>query len=150
MDGESGETGERAGGMDGGAEMAFSMGGQAMIMLQLDHDASAARTARRAVRDVLTRHAAETRDQAVLLADELVTNALVHGQGRIGLRVEDSAGWIRVQVSDLGPARPIVQLPGADDEHGRGLVIVDALATAWGVEETPTGKSVWFRLDLED
>jgi len=121
-----------------------------MIMLQLDHDASAPRIARRAVRDVLTRHAADTRDVAVLLADELVTNALVHGQGRIGLRVDDSTGWILVQVSDHRPDAPVVQLPSRHDEHGRGLVIVDALATAWGVDALPRGKRVWFRLDIDD
>jgi hypothetical protein len=36
----------------------------------------------------------------------------------------------------------------SDDEHGRGLLLVDSLASAWGVDASPPGKAVWFQLDV--
>ena len=119
-----------------------------MIVLELGPDASAPRIARQAVHDALAGYSVDARDVAVLLVDELVTNALVHGHGQIGLRVEDSPDWIRVRVSDSDSSLPILQRPSPVDERGRGSMIVDALASAWGVDRTPNGKTIWFQLDL--
>ncbi len=85
-----------------------------------------------------------------LLVDELVTNAIVHARGEIGLRVEDCPGWIRVEVSDTAPFEPTVRSPTTEDEHGRGMLIVASLASSWGIVRTPNGKGVWFRLDLAE
>ncbi|TXS21443.1 ATP-binding protein [Streptomyces sp. ms191] len=90
-------------------------------------------------------------DVAELLTSELVTNALIHTeQGAVvtatvvpdGLRVE-----VRDYVSGLA-GLPGPHVPIADDgTHGRGLVLVQALADSWGVEDHGVGKVVWFELD---
>ena len=90
---------------------------------------------------------------AALLATELVTNAVVHGRaapGReVGVRYVLGPGVLRVEVSDGGGAMPVRQT-GVDPEAdgGRGLLLVEALADAWGVEARAQGigKTVWFEL----
>ena len=111
-------------------------------------DAGAVRAARVAVQDLLSRQPDEVRDVAVLLTDELVTNALVHGGGRFSLTVELAGGVLRVRVGDRISGTPRVLPPAGDREHGRGLAIVDALASAWGTEQQPSHKVVWFELAL--
>jgi len=89
-------------------------------------------------------------DDALVLVSELVTNAVQHGRPKIMLRLRETPPGIGVYVSDGGPGRP--QYPTAEpDEYavrGRGLRIVDALATDWGVEQLASepGKVVWFEL----
>ncbi len=53
---------------------------------------------------------------------------------------------MRVEVADHDPALPVQQHPPAEAVTGRGLLIVDALATRWGVEPAADGKTVWFEL----
>ena len=53
---------------------------------------------------------------------------------------------MRVAVRDEDPSLPDLQRPMLDGETGRGLVTVDALADAWGIEPGAQGKVVWFRL----
>lgn len=74
-----------------------------------------------------------TIDTAKLLVSELVTNAAVHGAGNIALAIARIPTLLRVEVTDAGtnPVRPLRDSP-IDDEYGRGLHIVAALATAWG------------------
>ncbi|MQY34293.1 hypothetical protein SRB17_22590 [Streptomyces sp. RB17] len=95
-------------------------------------------TARRVVRDLLTAWGVPDgpRDDTVLVTSELVTNALVHAAGeRIACRLHGTADRIRVEVEDQdgGPTLPAALRPGPDDQHGRGLFLVDALSRDWGV-----------------
>ncbi|MCU1373202.1 MAG: putative anti-sigma regulatory factor, serine/threonine protein kinase, partial [Actinomycetia bacterium] len=83
---------------------------------------------------------------AALLASELVTNALVHGAAPVRIHVEGGDGHARVSVSDGSPAEPQVLSPDTERTGGRGMFLVDTLAADWGVQPTPTGKSVWFEL----
>jgi anti-sigma regulatory factor (Ser/Thr protein kinase) len=91
-------------------------------------------------------------DDALILTTELVTNAVQHGQPDISLQVQIGALEITVIVTDAGPALPPVAptMPPSANSRGRGLAIVDAIATGWGV--TPChgqpGKDVWFQLRL--
>ena len=86
---------------------------------------------------------------AELLTDELLTNAVRHGGGQFSLQAAIERSRLRVIVSDLWSSAPMtVYPPGHDLEHGRGMTIVDAMATKWGVERRDAEKSVWFELDL--
>jgi anti-sigma regulatory factor (Ser/Thr protein kinase) len=99
-------------------------------------------TARRVVRDLLTAWGVPegARDDAVLVTSELVTNALVHTAGtRIACRLRCTGDRLRIEVEDQagGPVLPAARCPGPQDQHGRGLFLVDTLSRDWGV--TPVG-----------
>jgi anti-sigma regulatory factor (Ser/Thr protein kinase) len=92
-------------------------------------------------------HNTSVLDEATLLVSELVTNALLHGAPPITLEIEcDGSAGMQIRVSDGSGAQPAIGHPGVDDEHGRGVALVDMLSDAWGVDPTPNGKAVWFRL----
>ncbi|WP_432117193.1 ATP-binding protein [Streptomyces sp. bgisy032] len=86
-----------------------------------------------------------------LCASELVTNVIRHvGEGvPVTVRVWcDGCGGTRLEVSDPDArARPVPRATvSADEESGRGLALMDALALRWGVAHGPTGKTVWCEL----
>jgi anti-sigma regulatory factor (Ser/Thr protein kinase) len=83
---------------------------------------------------------------AVLLTSELVSNAVLHAATPFQVEISVD-GPIRVVVRDGSADPPLVQQAGPDEPGGRGLFLVHSLATRWGYEVTPTGKSVWFELD---
>lgn len=87
--------------------------------------------------------AAGLRDDVQLVVSELVTNAVRYGAAPMRLRVQPRDGVIEVEVFDCGRVfDPEVVM--APDESGRGLHIVAAIATSWGVRtETDGGKTVW-------
>ncbi|MDH6543367.1 ATP-binding protein [Streptomyces lavendulae] len=114
-------------------------------------DLKAVGEVRRALRE-LVRHRcrAETSDVAELLVTELVTNALVHTEQGAEVAVTLVAARLRVEVRDFNARRPAPYVTSADDgTHGRGLVLVQALADAWGVDPLAPGrgKVVWFELE---
>jgi anti-sigma regulatory factor (Ser/Thr protein kinase) len=86
---------------------------------------------------------------ALLLASELVTNAVKYGGDRIVLSLTDRTDALRVEVHDDGAQAPRV---GAWENHsvgGRGLLLVESLASEWGTTRGgpgEPGKSVWFLL----
>jgi anti-sigma regulatory factor (Ser/Thr protein kinase) len=83
---------------------------------------------------------------AVLLVSELVTNAVVHARGPICLTVHTDAHWVRIEVEDPGHRRPVLRAASLDAVDGRGLLVVDKLATDWGTEQRATHKVVWFEI----
>jgi anti-sigma regulatory factor (Ser/Thr protein kinase) len=93
----------------------------------------------------------ETAETAVLLLSELVTNAVRHSRVRgrhIEVRCVLSDDTLRVEVSDAGDGVPVPRAADDEDESGRGLALVAALATTWGVLPRPhaIGKTVWYEL----
>jgi anti-sigma regulatory factor (Ser/Thr protein kinase) len=82
-------------------------------------------------------------EDAVLVTSELLTNATLHAVPPIELKVIGDDDEIRIEVHDRATYEPRKQRPGAEDEHGRGLQIVAALADRWGTRPTHRGKTVW-------
>jgi len=95
---------------------------------------------------VRTWGARDRADEVELVADELITNALMHTEGSaiVTLRVLDGADRrLRVEVEDSSSALPRRREAGEDGVSGRGLLLVDRLADGWGVEARGGGKAVW-------
>ncbi|MGJ5899317.1 ATP-binding protein [Streptomyces niveiscabiei] len=96
-------------------------------------------------------------DDAVLLLSEMVTNAVVHGDGlRITISIDRPApGRVLLAVRDRAHERvPRRRSPGPGDTSGRGLHLLDALAIQWGCDrwgppQKPVGKRVWAELDAQ-
>ncbi|MGL5829489.1 MAG: ATP-binding protein [Angustibacter sp.] len=86
-------------------------------------------------------------DTAVLLTSEVVTNAIRYGLPPVEVHAEFDRGQLRIQVADSGAERvcPADDVQW-DDGGGRGLILVESLAHAWGVHEHQSGKHVWFEL----
>ncbi|WP_055527989.1 ATP-binding protein [Streptomyces alboniger] len=90
-------------------------------------------------------------DAAALILSELVTNAVVHtASRRIICELCADTERLRIAVRDEGcgtrTPRPVHR--GADEEHGRGLLLVDAVSSAWGVHDAGPGigRTVWAEL----
>ncbi|MGW2522973.1 ATP-binding protein [Streptomyces sp. NPDC001617] len=114
-------------------------------------DLKAVPEARRALRELLRHWGRPGRSEiAELLTSELVTNALIHTDHDAVLIATVGPHGLRVEVRDFVARRPRLRVPIADDgTHGRGLVLVQSLADAWGVRAHGVGKAVWFELDAE-
>ncbi|MFE3165702.1 ATP-binding protein [Streptomyces sp. NPDC059224] len=114
-------------------------------------DLRAVPEARRELRKLLRHWGKPGRSEiAELLTSELVTNALVHTDREAVLTAVVGPSQLRVEVRDFVGRRPRVCAPDTGDgTHGRGMVLVDSLADAWGVQPHEVGKSVWFELDAD-
>ena len=89
-------------------------------------------------------------DVAVLLTSELVTNAIRHEvTGIVMLAITCSYGQLRVDVHDTSCCLPMLVEAGADDEAGRGLMLVTTLSEEWGFYRTPAGKAVYITLAFQ-
>jgi PAS domain S-box-containing protein len=112
---------------------------------QLPAEQEAVATSRRLVADTLRRWEVPSgvTDDVVLLTSELVTNAIIHGRPPIELRLRRMAADLLLEVIDAATLLPRRLQPAPDDEHGRGLQIVELLADQWGTRATAQGKSMW-------
>ncbi|HWC35383.1 MAG TPA: SpoIIE family protein phosphatase [Mycobacteriales bacterium] len=91
-------------------------------------------------------HLVEDAEQVV---SELVTNAILHGGEPVTVRILRGENALRLEVEDGGRTLPVMGRPTADATTGRGLSLVAALASGWGVEESQGGKVVWAELAEE-
>ncbi|MFF7701728.1 SpoIIE family protein phosphatase [Streptomyces lydicus] len=90
--------------------------------------------------------AAERSEEIELVADELITNALLHtdGEAVVNIRMPHSVERrLRLEVEDHSSSLPRRREPGEAGVSGRGLLLVDRLADVWGVEPRGGGKCVW-------
>ena len=86
-------------------------------------------------------------ERAELLTSEVVTNAVVHGHSPVYLVVEAHSSSVVVEVKDMAQTQVVAEGEEvAEADHGRGMVLVDALSDRWGWWEVDGGKVVWFAL----
>ncbi|CAM5600794.1 ATP-binding protein [Streptomyces pseudogriseolus] len=136
-----------------------SLGGEVIRVTDTDGDRAtwsfpadpdAVRAARRAVRAQLARWELDgVADLAALLVSELVTNALRHATGPVGVcltRPSGRSGVLLVEVSDPVPEPPHERVARPDDEGGRGLQLLARSSRRWGHRSGPHGKTVWCEL----
>ncbi|MEV6781092.1 SpoIIE family protein phosphatase [Streptomyces sp. NPDC051098] len=118
------------------------------------NDPEALRSARHMVRAAVRAWGARERaDEIELAADEMITNALMHTDGGAIVTVRVLSGpqrRLRVEVEDRSSALPRRRDAGESGVSGRGLLLVDRLADAWGVESRGSGKCVWCEFTVPD
>lgn len=135
-------------------ELLASVGSRAtrQSVLELPKALTSAALARRFVTATLTDWSlAPLIDPALLVASELAANAVTHADSAFRIQLSLTARTLRIDVVDFGDGTPEPQPPSTTDEHGRGLLLIDALTTAWGIEEGPQhGKLVWAELSLPE
>ena len=122
--------------------------------VQLSGDATAPGDARRFLRETLTawKVEEECRDVAELCVSELVTNAVIHTGTLTELTAQLDEEFLTVLVRDGGGSGTVRRAPVEDaddplDVSGRGLMLVDALTSAWAAEHGADGTTVWFELE---
>lgn len=100
---------------------------------------------RRTVRECMTRWGlTELEEDAVLVSSELAANAVMHGAGAsLIFSLKHTREGLRIEVSDGSRSRPKLRSTSPEDEHGRGLQLVNTLASRWGVAPLPDGKATW-------
>lgn len=134
---------------DGGTRRRPAPRRTALTIAQAEPERIAA--ARQQLRELLHDWAdPEQVDAAVLMISEMATNVLVHTDGD-ALMLAQATGEhgerrLRVEVSDGSDELPHRRRPGEMASSGRGLVLMEMLADAWGVDPRGAGKSIWFEL----
>jgi anti-sigma regulatory factor (Ser/Thr protein kinase) len=89
----------------------------------------------------------EVVDTVELLTSELVTNAVIHARSAPELLVRLGDTVVHVEVCDSDASPPTRRRTGVDAASGRGIAIVEELASTWGVEQVvDDGKRVWFEV----
>ena len=118
---------------------------------QLAPELRSAGQARKFVDETLRRwDCGEQLDVVTLLVSEVVTNAIVHAGTDVEVSVELRPTAVRIEVSDEETGLPAPRVATDEETSGRGLALVEALASAWGVETRPEGKVVWFEVPRLD
>ncbi|MDA8046805.1 MAG: ATP-binding protein, partial [Actinomycetota bacterium] len=118
--------------------------------LTLGREPDAVPKARRFVGLCLGSEPVGTVQDIQLAVTELVTNALLHGEPPVAVRLIRQDTTIRIEVEDTGRNLPMQPIHDPDAMTGRGLALVGALSTAWGVDAgSRPGKVVWAELDAD-
>lgn len=87
-------------------------------------------------------------DSICLVASELISNAVIHGKGPVTVTVYHRPGRLVLDVVDGDPAAPRTSCAQAGDEGGRGLALVEILASRCAWEPVGQGKRVWAEIAL--
>lgn len=117
------------------------------VTVDLERSLRSPRTARELVRRLVDPTLSELVDVVELLVTELVTNSIVHAASAPRVEVVLRPGRVRVAVHDADPTLPRQRVPDRGRPGGRGLLLVDDLATRWGADPSGDGKVVWFELE---
>ncbi len=120
--------------------------------VELVADPASADAARRLVRSALHDwHLQHLSDTATLLVSELATNAVLHARTSFLVQAEQRDETVRISVFDSSSAGPKRRHHGLEAGTGRGLALIDVLATTWGTsqEVPPWAKVVWFELPTD-
>jgi anti-sigma regulatory factor (Ser/Thr protein kinase) len=130
-------------------EVALAVMDPRTARLDLAHDATAPRLARRFLATVLQGWGVDDDivDRSQLLVSELVSNAVLHGTGPVELQVTETdanVGVYRVEVSNPGHGVPAMRRTSNEELSGRGLQLVDSLARNWGSNNVDGHTCVWF------
>ena len=117
--------------------------------LRLQPDVTAPRRARASLNEFCADHVpAEVLGRATLLLSELVTNSCQHGEGVITVAIACDGESIGVAVGDNSPNLPVIRRAAPTADHGRGLLLLDAIAGSWGIwpgrPPAHRTKTVWF------
>lgn len=99
------------------------------------------------VRTVLGGLPANIVGTAVMVVDELTSNALRHGRAPYHVRLLTGAAKLRIEVEDGDGAPARRKTPS--DQGGRGLLLVERCAAAWGQLRRPGGKTLWAELTTD-
>jgi anti-sigma regulatory factor (Ser/Thr protein kinase) len=104
--------------------------------------------ARRVTRTQLTGWAVceDACDTAALVVSELVTNAIVHtASAQIVCELVDGDELVRIAVRDEGcaPGEPHPSPQRPEEEHGRGLLLIESMCRSWGAQPVGLGLLVW-------
>jgi anti-sigma regulatory factor (Ser/Thr protein kinase) len=83
-------------------------------------------------------------DVALLLVSELATNAICHARSRYVVRLRLHPPTLRVEVEDQSLALPVLRPVDPSLTSGRGIWLLERLASAWGTDSMPGGKRIWF------
>lgn len=115
--------------------------------MTLPAELSSVGDARRFLRGALTDWGADDYEGgAAQVLTELATNAALHARSAYTVHLVLERSALLVEVTDSSPVRPQQRHYGSEATTGRGIALVEALSTAWGVESSPTGKTVWCRV----
>ncbi|WP_432543949.1 ATP-binding protein [Kineococcus sp. SYSU DK002] len=112
--------------------------------LDLPADLSAGRRAREFVRSrICPDHGGDVLERALLAVSELIVNAVEHGRPPVHAHVACRCGVLRLEVSDGSPQPPRHNVADSAAESGRGVALVAAVCSDWGVRASGRGKTVW-------
>ena len=121
-----------------------------MLRATFPDDVRSAQAARSFVREQVVGCAESTIEAVVLVVSELVTNAVLHARSAVSVEVRRcSRGGVHVEVSDSSRSMPVRTPPSDTALSGRGVALVEAVSTRWGVRSRTRGKTVWFEVDPE-
>jgi anti-sigma regulatory factor (Ser/Thr protein kinase) len=115
---------------------------------QFKPERTAPQVARRLVADALRRmgHGAVLIDDARVVVTELAANAVLHARSPFTVSLGRADSTVRILVRDASPAAPAVGEESSTRPSGRGMRLVDTLASRWGVDVAADGKTVWAEL----
>jgi len=125
-----------------------------LVLHRFTADRGAPASARKFARSTLTGWGLDAvSDTVELLVSEAVTNAVGHAGSGGEMVMRRIPSGIRIEVSDYGSGEVLQKNAGPDDVTGRGVAIIDALASRWGVDNRGSAadsekyKTVWFEFD---